>query len=309
MLKGSNESHQLFLLRLYKAAELAEIDDDNMIHSRFRAGLLRPIRVFSIQQSSKTFEDWMTHSDGWWNANKPIGVSLVENPFVAEEDASYIVKPIIPATIHSDGQVYSNLKNTNSALDTAGNARKSNSFSINQNMNHRRVRFFEPEIEQLNAKLRTLELHQLENASDSKGVKFESVSDLRQNRVNELNESDLVNLIKRAVKDELRSSNTYNNYDRKRFNGSTRKNEDYFQKSNYSYNRRRYNQRYDQNQDYQGNRNNRRVFFDNDYANPSEGFYCYQDNRGNNTHSDRRNPNDNPVPHTSRQYNGTNSKT
>ncbi|OBZ63361.1 hypothetical protein A0J61_11969, partial [Choanephora cucurbitarum] len=49
--------------------------------------------------------------------------------------------------------------------------------------------------------------------------------------------------------------------------------------------------------------NNRRVFFDNDYANPSEGFYCYQDNRGNNTHSDRRNPNDNPEPHTSRQYN------
>ena len=64
MIQGQNESPQLFLSRLYEAAELAEIDNDNMIHSRFRAGHLRPIRVFCIECSSKTFYDWVNHANG-----------------------------------------------------------------------------------------------------------------------------------------------------------------------------------------------------------------------------------------------------
>ncbi|KAI8321103.1 hypothetical protein EDC96DRAFT_613343 [Choanephora cucurbitarum] len=176
----------------------------------------------------------------------------------------------IPISIHPDEQVYSNLKNTNSALDAARNACKSNLFSTNQNINHRRVRSIEPEIEQLTAKLRTLEQRQLKNASDSNG---------------------------RAVKDELRSSNTYNTYDRERFNGSARNNEDNFPKVQLQFMivavtinvmiKIKNIKAIETTEEFSLTMTMLALL---------KGFYRYQDNRGNNTHSDRRNPDNNPEP-------------
>ncbi|EIE91156.1 hypothetical protein RO3G_15867 [Rhizopus delemar RA 99-880] len=71
MFQGEQEHPQIFLARLREAADLANIDNEALIESRFRAGLLNEIKNFCIQSSSKNFKDWLTHSEGWWNANRP----------------------------------------------------------------------------------------------------------------------------------------------------------------------------------------------------------------------------------------------
>ena len=82
MFQGEQEHPQIFLARLREAADLANIDNEALIESRFRAGLLNEIKNFCIQSSSKNFKDWLTHSEGWWNANRPRKIAMVDNPFI-----------------------------------------------------------------------------------------------------------------------------------------------------------------------------------------------------------------------------------
>ncbi|KAG0803784.1 hypothetical protein G6F20_013217 [Rhizopus arrhizus] len=67
---------------LREAADLANIDNEAVIESRFRAGLLKEIKLFCIQSSSRTFQDWINHSEGWWNAHRPRKIAMVDNPFI-----------------------------------------------------------------------------------------------------------------------------------------------------------------------------------------------------------------------------------
>ncbi|KAG1531150.1 hypothetical protein G6F46_013341 [Rhizopus delemar] len=82
MYQGEQEHPQIFLARLKEAADLANITNDAVIESRFRAGLLREIKQFCIQSSSKNLQDWINHAEGWWNANRPRKIAMVDNPFI-----------------------------------------------------------------------------------------------------------------------------------------------------------------------------------------------------------------------------------
>ncbi|KAG1442580.1 hypothetical protein G6F56_011005 [Rhizopus delemar] len=82
MQQGEQEHPQIYLARLREAADLANITSEEVVKSRFRAGLLREIKQFCIQSSSKTFKDWINHADGWWNANRPRKIAMVDNPFI-----------------------------------------------------------------------------------------------------------------------------------------------------------------------------------------------------------------------------------
>jgi hypothetical protein len=82
MIQGDQEHPQIFLSRLHEAADLANITSEAVIESRFRAGLLRDIKQFCIQSSARTFQDWLNHAEGWWNANRPRKIAMVDNPFI-----------------------------------------------------------------------------------------------------------------------------------------------------------------------------------------------------------------------------------
>ncbi|KAG2230256.1 hypothetical protein INT48_009826 [Thamnidium elegans] len=62
MKQTTSERPQMYLSRLHEAADLADIQDDKMIFSRFRA-------------------DW--NSNAWWNAHAVKPIHLVNNPFVS----------------------------------------------------------------------------------------------------------------------------------------------------------------------------------------------------------------------------------
>ncbi|KAG0846993.1 hypothetical protein G6F17_012935 [Rhizopus arrhizus] len=82
MMQGEQEHPQIFLSRLREAADLANITSEEVVESRFRAGLLKDIKQFCIQSSSRNFQDWTNHADGWWNANRPRKIAMVDNPFI-----------------------------------------------------------------------------------------------------------------------------------------------------------------------------------------------------------------------------------
>ncbi|KAI8326699.1 hypothetical protein EDC96DRAFT_550158 [Choanephora cucurbitarum] len=273
LVQGQDESPQLFLARLYEAAELAEIDDENMIHSRFRAGLLRPIRVFCIQSSSKTFEDWLTHADGWWNAHKPINVNLVDNPFVASGNVKEQVEYRYPAGI-SHGHSFANLKTSGIAHVTSSRKKAPSSQGPSTNLTN--VATIDSEVEQLSARLRSLELHQLDKLQNPNEEKPHYVSEPTYQARNEMSEMDIVSLIRKTIKEELHQSSsqfTHGNYSRDRGTRS-RPNPDHYPQRDYG-NRRRYNSHFrakDMNND-SFNQPHRSQFFDNDYMYPSEGYY------------------------------------
>ena len=82
MYQGEQEHPQIFLSRLREAANLANITSEAVVESRFRAGLLKEIKQFCIQSSARQFKDWINHADGWWNANRPRKIAMVDNPFI-----------------------------------------------------------------------------------------------------------------------------------------------------------------------------------------------------------------------------------
>ncbi|KAG1033426.1 hypothetical protein G6F43_013575 [Rhizopus delemar] len=82
MYQGEQEHPQIFLARLKEVADLANITQELVIESRFRAGLLRKIKQFRIQSSSKAMQDWIDHAEGSWNANRPRKIAMVDNPFI-----------------------------------------------------------------------------------------------------------------------------------------------------------------------------------------------------------------------------------
>ncbi|KAI8326837.1 hypothetical protein EDC96DRAFT_590198 [Choanephora cucurbitarum] len=271
MVQGANESPQLFLSRLYEAAELAEIDDDNMIHSRFRAGLLRPIRVFCIECSSKTFDDWVNHADGWWNAHKPVDVNLVDNPFVTSGSTAEVVSssetPVYP---NMEGQVLKNLKAT-MAADNGIYGRKRMPVHEGKVVSRGGVNTMDSEVEQLAARLKNPELHYVGQLTDSEGARS-ITSKYNLTRSQDTLEADIRNLIRDAVKKELQTSGSHRSdrFTQDRYD-DVRGSDGYRQRYN---NRRRYNGNFNQasHNGYQDT-TRRPDYYDNDYASPGEGYY------------------------------------
>ncbi|KAG1440653.1 hypothetical protein G6F55_013438 [Rhizopus delemar] len=82
MFQGEQEHPQILLARLREAVDLANITSEAVIESRFRVGLLKGIKQFCIQSSAYTFQEWINHADGWWNANRLRKIAMVDNPFI-----------------------------------------------------------------------------------------------------------------------------------------------------------------------------------------------------------------------------------
>lgn len=81
MFQVKGESPSEYLSRLYEAADLGNISSEAAIYSRFRAGLLSPIKIFCKEQASNCFKDWIKNSNAWWNAHALKVIRLVDNPF------------------------------------------------------------------------------------------------------------------------------------------------------------------------------------------------------------------------------------
>ncbi|KAI8082866.1 uncharacterized protein BX664DRAFT_352134 [Halteromyces radiatus] len=81
MNQGPDERPRTFYARLFEAAELAEIDSESMIQSRFRAGLHPRIQQHCIAIGCTNIKEWLRAAEGWWIAHHPQKVELVNNPF------------------------------------------------------------------------------------------------------------------------------------------------------------------------------------------------------------------------------------
>lgn len=306
--QGPEESPQIFLSRLYEAAELAEIDDEHLIQSRFRAGLLRQIKTFCVQSSSRTFDDWLMHADGWWNAHRQIEISLVDNPFVSRDPitATSVVKPAItesnqdrPVTVtpsRSRVPPSNNLKITPRAHpDNLTKDKSLNLVCTNE----------ASEVDQLADKLRALELHQMEQMYVlNKQPECSKCNHHTTSKMESLSEAEIIRIVQRAIKDEMRVSppngargNSYNHggSNNNKYNNGTRR-ASFSNNVEYYDDRRPYNKpAYDRHDDardrrpvYGGNNygyNRQRNapprddetthpdYFDNDPACPTEGYY------------------------------------
>lgn len=239
MVQGEQEHPQIFLSRLREAADLANITSEAVIESRFRAGLLREIKQFCIQSSARSFPEWLNHAEGWWNANRPRKIAMVDNPFIPRNinnaliyhgdmyqqhhsygnhnidliDANERPSQVIPVMdINSQGLLNSvttvphlvNGPHQLSTLEVAGNSRRSHAYP-QHNVSH-----------------------QLSNHNS---------------------QQDIVNLIQQTIRHELNSQQQFQPYNR-----------NYNRRSRYNNNNRDYNQNnnsqgYNQNNDYRGNNN------------------------------------------------------
>ncbi|ORE00673.1 hypothetical protein BCV72DRAFT_182630, partial [Rhizopus microsporus var. microsporus] len=59
--------------------------------------LLHEIKQFCIMSSSKAMKDRLQHAEGWWNANRPRKIAMVDNPFIprnANQALIYQEKPV-----------------------------------------------------------------------------------------------------------------------------------------------------------------------------------------------------------------------
>ncbi|CEI85654.1 hypothetical protein RMCBS344292_00111 [Rhizopus microsporus] len=131
MYQGEQEHSRVFLARLREAADLAEINNETIIESRFCAGLLREIKQLSIQSSSKTLKDWLNHAEGWWNANRPRKIAIKLQHHHAHNNYNYNIELVDAAqptvyitpvnrTLHSNQLI---------TMDTSGRHTQYNQFS------------------------------------------------------------------------------------------------------------------------------------------------------------------------------------
>lgn len=157
MAQTEGESPSEFLSRLYEAADLANISDEKFIYSRFRAGLVNPIKVFCKEKSATSFKDWMKHANAWWNAHSEKTIHLVDNPFAATRYSYF----------NGDKG-----KNLNLIKKIGENTLISKNTTINPNPTpvaeaYANVKF--PSIASITARMEALELHSLIPSVDNNG--------------------------------------------------------------------------------------------------------------------------------------------
>jgi hypothetical protein len=272
MTQSPGESPQVFLSRLYEAADLAEIQEEKLIHSRFRAGLLPALKTFCREQSASTFEQWVKHADGWWNAHAPQGINLVENPFVATP-SSYIVNNVSPGIKNlNEKSVRFSDERVEAFKDVTGKVHKLNNKMYSSEES--------PTVAALTAKLEALDLHQLIPYIDSNENANENV--IKRNTESLKTDNGLKTFIKNIVQEVVENDMKDKNY-----NGYYDNRKNQYRKP------RRFSGNYDyRNEDY----------FDNDAANPTEGYYPYR--RRYNNYNDRSNYNNNgqQAPYQNNSY-------
>lgn len=237
------ESPSEFLSRLYEAADLANITDEKFIYSRFRAGLANSIKIFCKEQSAISFQDWIKHSNAWWNAHSLKTISLVDNPF------NYA------RTGHFNGN---NGKNLNPIRVKSENTVIAKGVEVNnsKSANEAYVDAMSPTIASITARMEALELHSLIPHTDDNGQI--DMNAIRNNTVKSLlSDNEFKSLIKNIIQETNNErvyarkpyrSNRRNYYENDEFNNYP----DQDQGQNYNV-RPKYQPRYNKNNDYNMN--------------------------------------------------------
>ncbi|PHZ11241.1 uncharacterized protein RHIMIDRAFT_297848 [Rhizopus microsporus ATCC 52813] len=222
MYQGTQEHPQIFLARLREAAELANINSEAVIESRFRAGLLKEIKQFCIQCSSRTFKDWVSHAEGWWNANRPRKIAMVDNPFIPRN----INNALIYQDDNSCPNRYSAYQHNVELIDS--NEYHPNyvpATDVNRTMRNN------------NIPITPTQLSTMEVIKGNRGNYQQPYQNTEQG--NSMSNQDIVNLIQQTIRDEINKSQQQPQYNRP-----------YYRNNRYNhYNKRDdYNQKKPQNQ-------------------------------------------------------------
>ncbi|PHZ12970.1 uncharacterized protein RHIMIDRAFT_312996 [Rhizopus microsporus ATCC 52813] len=248
MQQGDQEHPRIFLSRLQAAAELANIDNEAIIESRFRTGLIREIKLFCIQCSSKTLKDWMTHAEGWWNANRPRKIAMVDNPFIPRNANQALI-------YHSNTPYYSQQHNNNHNIELVDpneytmSAIPLNNLQFSGISSHR------------NVYSENLAMNQLATMDIKRNNNIHGQQDMGTGQ-----QQSLIELIQQTIRHELnnqqnggQNSRNFNRYNRNQYgNSNYQYNRNYGARDNYN----RYNGRPDYSNDvrnYQQNQNNQLV--------------------------------------------------
>lgn len=248
MFQGEQEHPQIFLARLREAADLANITSEAVIESRFRVGLLKEIKQFCIQSSAHTFQEWINHADGWWNANRPRKIAMVDNPFIPRN--------VNNALIYHDDNRYARHHGANNhnveLIDTK--ERHIHAVPINDLRNNFGNNYMAPYSEIITGpnQLVTMEV---KGSTNNNHLYTQPTMNRHNNQsVHTNSQHDLVNLIQETIRSELNlhqhSSQPTRNYNRRpRYdNYNNFHNNEYNRNGNNSYNYRsdnRYRNNYD----------------------------------------------------------------
>ncbi|KAG1439395.1 hypothetical protein G6F56_012313 [Rhizopus delemar] len=306
MQQGNQEHPQIFLARLREAADLANISNEAIIESRFRAGLLREIKQFCIQSSSRAFKDWTNHADGWWNANRPRKIAMVDNPFIPRN--------INNALIYNDDNVYNerhDVSNHNvEIVDT--DERPTQMIPVNNTRIHGTYGPIPIANTVVNG---TNQLSALEVTGYPNDQYYSYTSNKNHHSSpNSINsQQDICNMIQQAIRKEL-NQQSYNNGLNRNYNRHNRGS--YNQNENYDgHNNGRYNNNYNSYNKF--NNGNTNGYTNNGYNNRFNGRpdqnnyhksgYGYQNNNSNYNQNQNQNYNFNHNQNPNNQYiNNTN---
>ncbi|KAI9243537.1 hypothetical protein EDC94DRAFT_668973 [Helicostylum pulchrum] len=313
MVQDSQESPREFLARLYEAADLAEIDDEKFIHSRFRAGLQAEIKTFCREQSASSFEEWAKHATGWYDAHASQYINLVDNPFRP------ITKKLLPTGKTPEALLSkTNRIRTQKNLDLESIA-AIKSTPVVENLES-------PTIAALTAKLEALDLKQLVPTVDSRNY-MSNDSSLKGSDMELVNSNKSIRSLVKSIVQELMvedfardKDESYRRNGKKPFNnyrgGNPRRNQGnmYYDNDNYNPGEGYYRPPYREN-DYQGQNNqNRNIPYNNDYPshnNQNRNYNSGYQPRNKEQYSNRNNgyqANNNGYQANGNNYNDSQSK-
>ncbi|KAG1017170.1 hypothetical protein G6F26_011948 [Rhizopus arrhizus] len=279
MYQGDQEHPQIFLARLREAADLANITSEEVIQSRFRAGLLKEIKQFCIQSSSKSFQDWIVHAEGWWNANRPRKIAMVDNPFIPRNINNALI-------YHDDNTCQSHyaINNHNVELiDT--DERPTPIISVNGVSNPARMMY--PNIANGPAQLTTMDI--IGHTNDTQYQVHHHPRHYHNESLPRDKQHGILNMVQQVVRSELNSfyqpnrvynPNTRGNYHN--FNENHRghqRNDEYFRYRNNNENGHRFNKG---NSGYNNNGYNNNGYNNNGYNNNGYNNSNYNNNGYNN---------------------------
>lgn len=283
MKQNHNESPQMFLSRLHEAADLADIEEDKLIYSRFRAGLLPQIIVFCKEQSASTHKDWVKNSNAWWSAHASRQINLVDNPFVSA--GSYF---------NGNNELkFNSVKTRNdtivSVTDNKINDNHKSSAEAYANITS-------PTIANLTAKLEALELNSLIPSTGSIGKINNEISHTPSIK-SLMSDNDFKSFIKNIVQEvnneKVNSYMPYKNNRKPQYNNENYSNDQNYQNNYQKNNRKNFNSYYDNQQ--QSHQDNLRTNIPNGHQ--SQNF-----NRNNYNNSYPRNQNYNNYPPQQQQH-------
>lgn len=206
MCQSPKESPSEFLSRLYEAADLANINDEKFISARYRAGLCKEIKTFCKEMSAINFQDWVKHSNAWWNAHSVKAIHLVDNPFSVERVSGYF-----------NGE---NGKNLTRNKVNNEKALASKSVCINPIPNSAAEAYanpMSPTIANITARMEALELHSLIPSTDKEGqIERNTIRDMAVKSLITDKEfkSFLKNIIQEANDEKVTTSKPYKNNNR-----------------------------------------------------------------------------------------------